>query len=1363
MAISKEYELLFMLKAQIDSAFGTGFSAAEAYLGELQGKVREYNAALRDVAAYQKQQQALDALKSKLTEEKTVLDNNKQSIISSKDEIKRLTVEKQTYQSTVRSLTAQITQERKALQDVEQKIKAEGDATGELTAEKQKHEKTIAELTAQKEKEQQIIKSVKAKLDEEKTSTKQLTAEQQSHEKEVTKLNNQITQREKKILSTIEALKKDGISTEELAQEEERLREKLKETLKAEEENRKETERLSDVEQELRDKLEASRQEMQQWQSAVNTITEFANVLSALKPAADLAVDAITSVNEGIMSCIESAGQLEYTMSGVQATAGATAEETDQLSEAAKYMGATTSYTASECAEALQTQALAGWSVEEMLNGLPAVVQLAAASQEDLNTMTGIVSDSLNAFGLSGAEAVSRFADVLAKTATSSNTTVSMLGESLSYVESTAANLGYSIEDVSVALAVMANNALKGSVSGSALNTMLTRMSGANSTAAKEMDKLGLSMYNITDESPKALLTFLNELRDAFQSGGMSAQEMQISAYKLAGQRGMRGLLSIVNTSQEEWEQMTADIYDASGAANAMSDIRLDNYEGQIYLLESAFDALKTTTGEAFIPAATGVAEVLTDICNIANDFVGDNQELIIALAAAAQSFLVVGGAIGAVATGLTAVKFAITTLGPEIAAVFGTAFGAAAIGAAVVGLITYAATLDTTSEATKELKNETDALEESVKSSRETYEQTTASYDENRESANNLIAVLNDLTSSGNSDAYTQWQIAEATEELNKLIPGLNLEYNALAGTLSATTDEMQEYVNAMSDDEAESKLERLQELQTQQKELEEEIAVAQAAAAQAQEDYNSSIKMVGTGPTLPADPSDYITTTQEFNELTSAYEANKAEIDQLNDELGDYIGLQESAADVTDVTSEQLEQVTSLVDEYGNAWSEAYEVAAESLQEQLGLMQKIGEQDDTSVSDIKKNLDKQLSVVRDYESNLQTIFQAATENEIDITPILDDLTSGTTDAMAAAQAIADSVSGGSTTALEGLVDTTSTINATVAQIKSDIADQQPEVQSALNNMISGLTLDDTELTQTSMTISQDIIQGLIDGLADSSGFTSKATEITNAGMDAIKAAAGTHSPSTITTEVGQNIDEGLIVGMAAKQAVVAAKAITVAQGAINAFRSSMSQSIFYAISSNAIQGAINGINAKKSSLMATAKTAGQAAANAYKSATANMRAYASGTTYAAPGWSLVGENGAELMKAVNGTYSIVGTNGPQLVPMSGGETVYTASETQSILANSALETMAYQQTAPNQNQSNPVAYPSPLAAINKTESGENGTVIQLTYAPVIQAVAAAMDGGIQEQLKKHDLELVEKLNQMLDEREASQRRRAY
>lgn len=447
MATAREYELLFMLKAQIDSAFGTGFSKAEQYMAQLQNEQRQINAVLRDVSAYQRQMQALDTLKTKLAEEKKALEDARQSTRASQDETKRLTTAKEQHQQSIKNINAEIQKERKALDEVKAKIEAEGQETAELTAEKQKHEKAIQELNAKKKQEQEALKDVSQQLRDNKTESKNLEAEEQKRARSVDRLNEQTRKQEQKIYDTIQALKRQGVESKELEEEERRLREVLGITTDKTRENEQATRRLADAEDELKAKLEEVRQKAEEWQNTVNTITDVSNTLGAVKPVADMVANAVMRLDEQIMNCIEGAGQLQFTMAGVQAVSGATAAETQELTAAAKYMGATTIYTASECAQALQTQALAGWEVEEMLNGLPSVVQLAAASQEDLTTMTSIVSDALNAFGLSGEEAVTRFADTLAKAATSSNTTVSLLGQSLSYVETTAANLDYSIED----------------------------------------------------------------------------------------------------------------------------------------------------------------------------------------------------------------------------------------------------------------------------------------------------------------------------------------------------------------------------------------------------------------------------------------------------------------------------------------------------------------------------------------------------------------------------------------------------------------------------------------------------------------------------------------------------------------------------------------------------------------------------------------------------------------------------------------------------------------------------------------------------------------------------------------------------
>lgn len=147
-------------------------------------------------------------------------------------------------------------------------------------------------------------------------------------------------------------------------------------------------------------------------------------------------------------------------MSKVQATSGASADDLEKLKEKALEMGASTKFSASESAEALNYMAMAGWKTEQMIGGIGGIMDLAAASGEDLAMVSDIVTDGLTAFGLSANES-GRFADVLAAASSNANTNVSMLGESFKYVAPVAGVLGYSIEDTSVALGLMANAGLK--------------------------------------------------------------------------------------------------------------------------------------------------------------------------------------------------------------------------------------------------------------------------------------------------------------------------------------------------------------------------------------------------------------------------------------------------------------------------------------------------------------------------------------------------------------------------------------------------------------------------------------------------------------------------------------------------------------------------------------------------------------------------------------------------------------------------------------------------------------------------------------------------------------------------------------
>lgn len=278
----------------------------------------------------------------------------------------------------------------------------------------------------------------------------------------------------------------------------------------------------------------------------------------------------------------------EAGMSEVEAISGATGEQIQELAAKAKEMGATTKFSATESAAALKYMAMAGWSTEDMLSGLGGIMNLAAASGEDLASVSDIVTDALTAFGLQASDS-GHFADVLAKAASNSNTNVGLMGATFQYVAPLAGALGYSIEDTAVAIGLMANAGIKGEKAGTALRSMFTRLSDPPADAAAAIDELRLSMTN-ADGTMRPLSDVMADLRTKF--AGLSEEQKVQMASSLAGQEAMSGLLAIVNASDEDFQKLTESINDANGASEEMAATMNDNLKGDVTLLQSAVEGL---------------------------------------------------------------------------------------------------------------------------------------------------------------------------------------------------------------------------------------------------------------------------------------------------------------------------------------------------------------------------------------------------------------------------------------------------------------------------------------------------------------------------------------------------------------------------------------------------------------------------------------------------------------------------------------------------------------------------------------------------------------------------------------------------
>lgn len=335
--------------------------------------------------------------------------------------------------------------------------------------------------------------------------------------------------------------------------------------------------------------------------------------------ALGLTTKAIGAVSAGLTAAagyaVKVGSDFEAGMSKVQAISGASASDMEKLSAVAKEMGSTTKFSATESAEALSYMAMAGWKTDQMVSGLPGIMNLAAASGEDLASVSDIVTDALTAFGLQASDSA-HFADVLAQASSSSNTNVGLMGETFKYVAPLAGAMGYSVEDTAVAIGLMANAGIKGGQAGTALRSMFTRLAKPPKDAAAAIEALGLQT---TDASGKMLplSDVMGQLREKF--AGLSEEQQIQMASSLAGQEAMSGLLAIVNASDGDFDKLTSEIADADGAAQAMADTMNDNLQGAVTIAQSALEGLGISVYE-------GLQEPLKEAVQTATEMLGQLQ-----------------------------------------------------------------------------------------------------------------------------------------------------------------------------------------------------------------------------------------------------------------------------------------------------------------------------------------------------------------------------------------------------------------------------------------------------------------------------------------------------------------------------------------------------------------------------------------------------------------------------------------------------------------------------------------------------------------------------------------------------------------
>ena len=362
----------------------------------------------------------------------------------------------------------------------------------------------------------------------------------------------------------------------------------------------------------------------------------------------DMTAKVTMPIAAGFAGVIKTTADFDSEMSKVQAISGASADDMKDLTAKAREMGKQTKYSATESGQAFEYMAMAGWKTEDMLNGIEGIMNLAAASGEELGTTSDIVTDALTAFNMEAGDA-GRFADILAAAASNANTNVSMMGESFKYVAPVFGSMGYSAEDAAVALGLMANSGIKADMAGTSLRNMIQRMAKPTKESAAAMERLGIELAD-DEGNMYSFREIMDQMRSSFSEINMSAEdydkqldeldaqladgtikqseydkeleelnkqafgaegaEKARAAAMLGGARAMSGLLAIANASTEDYQKLQDAVDNSSQSFAMLAD-------GSVVPLNDAL-----ASGQEIIEQYNGSAEAMAG--TMMNNLTGD-------------------------------------------------------------------------------------------------------------------------------------------------------------------------------------------------------------------------------------------------------------------------------------------------------------------------------------------------------------------------------------------------------------------------------------------------------------------------------------------------------------------------------------------------------------------------------------------------------------------------------------------------------------------------------------------------------------------------------------------------------------------
>lgn len=761
--------------------------------------------------------------------------------------------------------------------------------------------------------------------------------------------------------------------------------------------------------------------------------------------SAQVVVDVLRNCARAIKEVAEAAldvgMKFESSMSNVEALSGASGDSLARLAEKAKEMGSQTIYSASESADALSYMALAGWNVEQMLEGIEPVLSLAAAANMDLAEASDIVTDYITAFGLK-AEDAAHFSDAMATAMSTSNTTVELLAESYKNCAATCGSMGIAMEDATAVLATMANAGVKGGEAGTALNTILTRIATNTKGAADALKKYGIDVYDPVSGNMNELSSILNGLGDIW--GDLSDKEQAALAKTVAGvsqysrfQTIMLGVSKAAKEGGQSFDDYANALRNCDGAAEAMAKTMQDNLAGDITILKSALEGLGIATegvfDDAFRTAVQGATDSVSRLeravsqgdLGVSLAALGDSiAQLTADLFEAAEEGLpgfidgltwlinnlgTLGAGLTTVVTSFVAYKAA--TLAATIATEgFTVALNTNPIGLAVTAVTALTVALFSFSDAAEdaihkenEQTREANAFIEAQNQLQDRLEASAAKRREDIAAMDQQLEVSKKLVSELFNEQTSQERRAAIITQLKDLYPQLNIAMNEQGELIGATKDQIDAYIeSSIKMAKVEAAREHLTEIAKDQFEAEMALADSKDKVADA------SKKLLAAQDAEAAEAKKHVDVSGEMVDVYNEYDVaveqaeqslkglkqeqkeNAEKCAELSEEYNktlEYIDNNapiDEAASSFDNMGNSLERTITLTEDQIKEINDLEDAISKSISSSLSLTNKWSQDWSTSTTDMTENVKSQIEGIQNWSENFDTLANNA-EVQID------------------------------------------------------------------------------------------------------------------------------------------------------------------------------------------------------------------------------------------------------------------------------------------------------------------------------------------------------------------------------------------